>query len=49
VVEWVFIRRATEATTGRDVAMKVMLRPRSESQLRRFLNEARITARLAHP
>ena len=40
------ILRAKESTTGRDVAMKVMLTNESADSLRRFLTEARVTAKL---
>ena len=43
------ILRAQESTTGRDVAMKVMLSGESSDNLRRFLTEARVTAKLEHP
>ena len=43
------ILRAQESTTGRDVAMKVMLSGDSSDNLRRFLTEARVTAKLEHP
>lgn len=41
--------RATEATTGRTVAIKKILRTTHVSDFRRFLNEARLTAQLEHP
>jgi serine/threonine protein kinase len=43
------IHEARQAAMGRKVAMKVMLRDESESGLRRFINEARITGMLEHP
>jgi serine/threonine protein kinase len=43
------IHEARQSAMGRKVAMKVMLREESESGLRRFINEARITGMLEHP
>lgn len=43
------IHEARQAAMGRKVAMKVMLREESESGLRRFINEARVTGMLEHP
>ncbi len=43
------IHEARQSAMGRKVAMKVMLRDESESGLRRFINEARITGMLEHP
>ena len=40
---------AKELTTGRTVAVKVMLESGSEADLLRFIHEAQITARLEHP
>lgn len=40
---------AHEATTGRTVAMKVMLENASPDDLRRFITEAKVTAQLEHP
>src|SRR3954469_2199511 len=40
---------AHEATTGRTVAMKVMLENASPNDLRRFITEAQVTAQLEHP
>jgi serine/threonine protein kinase/Leucine-rich repeat (LRR) protein len=40
---------AREATTGRTVAVKVMLRSGSAEHVMRFITEAKITARLEHP
>jgi len=43
------IHEARQSAMGRKVAMKVMLREESDSGLRRFINEARITGMLEHP
>lgn len=43
------IHEARQSAMGRKVAMKVMLREGSQSGLRRFINEARITGMLEHP
>ena len=43
------IHEARRAAMGCKVAMKVMLRDESESGLRRFINEARLTGMLEHP
>lgn len=43
------IWKATETATGRTVALKKMLRPDNADGMRRFLTEARVTARLEHP
>jgi serine/threonine protein kinase len=43
------IHEARQSAMGRKVAMKVMLRDESESGLRRFINEARVTGMLEHP
>ena len=40
---------AFEATTGRTVAMKVMLSSLSEEEILRFIGEAQITSQLEHP
>jgi Leucine-rich repeat (LRR) protein len=40
---------AFEATTGRTVAMKVMLSTLSEEEILRFIGEAQITSQLEHP
>ena len=43
------ILNAKESTTDRVVAMKVMLRESSPRDLRRFITEAKVTAKLEHP
>ena len=43
------IHEARQPAMGRKVAMKVMLNDQTESGLRRFINEARITGMLEHP
>jgi serine/threonine protein kinase len=43
------IHEARQASMGRKVAMKVMLRSWDESSLKRFVDEARITGMLEHP
>lgn len=43
------ILEAHELTTGRNVAMKVMLDPNESADLRRFLREAQVTSQLEHP
>ena len=43
------ILEASELTTGRDVAMKVMLDSNAPADLRRFLREAQLTSQLEHP
>lgn len=43
------IHEARQASMGRKVAMKVMLRSWDESSVKRFVDEARITGMLEHP
>ncbi|MGV3532183.1 MAG: FHA domain-containing serine/threonine-protein kinase [Chthoniobacteraceae bacterium] len=43
------VLEAKELTTGRNVAMKVMLNHHDPTDLRRFVREAQVTAQLEHP